>query len=219
MERIERAAHWIRGNAAVLALIVTVLTFIGGVFGGIGAAAWYFSTLATTEHVTATVNAAIEPLDEAVDSLNGTVDTTVNAAIEPLDEAVDSLNGTVDSLSGTVDDLRETVGDLGGTVRGLETSVGALNALSSTVETLSGMVNMLNGTVQNLGGSVDTLNTTFPRLVSCVIELHGPWIDDGGADVRPYRPGSYDSSLERLELPRTCGQARELTNPPAATGR
>ncbi len=62
MRKIEPAVRWIRENAALLALSVAVLTFIGGVFSGIGAAVWYLSTLATTEHVTATVAEALRPL-------------------------------------------------------------------------------------------------------------------------------------------------------------
>ena len=169
---------------------MAVLTFIGGVFGGIGAAVWYLSTLATTAHV----------------------DNTVSGAMDPLNRTVASLNGTVANLSGTVDNLKETVGGLEGTVGGLEAAVGALNALSSTVGTLSELVGTLNRTVEELGGSVDTLSNTFPRLASCVIELHGPW-DGGRVDARPYRRG------QRFELPDICRQARDFVNPRPASGR
>ena len=163
MQKIERAADWIRGNAGVLSLIVAVLMFIGGAFSGISATARYFSTLATTEHVT----------------------TTVNRAMAPLDDDVDSLERTVNSLSETVGDLRVTVARLEETVGGFETSVSELQ-----------------GTVRDLDDSVDTLNDTFPLLVSCVIELHGPWADGGEVQGRGDRP----------ELPGVCRQARQAVS-------
>jgi len=134
--KIELAVHWIRENATVLALSVAVLTFAGGTFGGIGAAVWYLSTLATTDHVNATVREALGPLHE--------------------------LKETVDSLDGTVSDLRETVAGLEGlrrTVDSLETSVWVLGG---AVEALSGMVGTLNDTVQGLDDSVDALDEQLP---------------------------------------------------------
>ena len=185
MERLERVVHWIRKNAGLLALIVAVPTFVGG----IAAAGGYFSKLATKNDVTVAVSEATEPLHEAAGSLQG-----------------------------TVANLRATVGRLEGTVGGIDTSV---RTLSSTVTTLSGMLNNLDSTVRRLNNSVNTLNATLPLLVSCVIELHGPWTDGGGVDARPYRSGGLDDPRrgERLELPRICDQARELVDPQAASGR
>lgn len=112
MSKIERAVQWIRENAALLALGVAVLTFIGGVFSGIGATVWYLSTLATAEHVNATVAEALGPLDalqETVERLDGTVgDLGVTVA------GLEGLRGTVERLDGTVNDLGVTVAGLEG---------------------------------------------------------------------------------------------------------
>ncbi len=137
MPKIQPAVHWIRENATVLALSVAVLTFVGGTLSGLGAAVWYLSTLATTDHVDATVGEALGPLHE-------------------LKEAVESLDGTVSELR------RETVAGLEGlraTVGSLETTV---RVLGGAVEALSGMIGTLNDTVQDLDGSVDARGEQLP---------------------------------------------------------
>ena len=218
---IRRALSWIRGNAGVISMTVVVLTFLGGIGGWIVLTTKYFSTLATTQHVTDTVNEAVKPLDETVDSLNETVDglsdlatkddvtDAVSEAVKPLDESVDSLNETVDGLS-------ETVARLEGTLRGWEISI---ETLSGTVQTLNGTVQTLNGTVQTLSGkvdglddSLDALNVTFPLFMSCVMELHGPWAG-GGVDTWGDRPAPSLDSFPN------CREARELVNSLVASGR
>ena len=136
MPKIQPAVHWIRENATVLALSVAVLTFVGGTLSGLGAAVWYLSTLATTDHVDATVREALGPLHE--------------------------LKETVERLDGTVGELRETVAGLEGlrgTVGSLETTV---RVLGGAVEALSGMIGTLNDTVQDLDGSVDARDEQLP---------------------------------------------------------
>ena len=197
---------------------VAVLTFIGGVFSGIGATVWYLSTLATAEHVNATVAEALRPLDalqETVERLDGTVgDLGVTVAgLEGLRGTVERLDGTVaglEGLPGTVERLDGTVNDLGVTVARLEGLRGtveslqiSVSVLGGAVETLSGRVRDLDGTVQELDGSVDRLNDQFPLLVSCVIELHGPWTAEG-VDGRPRRAGGRGDP--NPELPGVCAQ-------------
>ena len=131
---IERRVRWIRRNAAVLALGVAVLTFIGGAFSGVGAAVWYVSTLATTNDLGTAVREALGPLNETVRSLSGTVND--------LRETAAGLQG----LKGTVDRLGETVGTLREAVAGLE-------GLRGTVDRLSDAVSNLEGTVAGLDGS------------------------------------------------------------------
>ena len=219
---MEGAAHWIRGNAGVLALLVAVLTFIGG----IGAAARYFSTLATTDHVTAAVIEALEPFDVTVADLQGAVAglrglPTRDDVAAAVSEATEPLNETVDRLEESVADLQGAVARLDGTVGGIETSVGTL---SSTVETLSGMLNTVNTTVQGLDDSVDTLddsvdtlnNATLPRLVSCVVELHGRRADGGGAGTSERRTARPEDRSSPDELPDSC---MGLMNLQAASGR
>ena len=237
MPKIESAVQGIRENTALLALSVAVLTFIGGIFSGIGAAVWYLSTLATTEHVTATAAEALRPLDalqEAVDRLDGTVgDLGVTVAgLEGLRGTVDGLGVTVsdlgatvaglEGLRGTVDSLGVTVSDLGATVAGLEGLRGTVDSLQvsvsvlgGAVETLSGRVGALDGTVQELDSSVDRLNDQFPLLVSCVIELHGPWTVEG-VDGRPRRAGGRDGP--NPEVPGVCVQASDFVNRQPAPG-
>ena len=77
-----------------------------------------------------------------------------------------------------------------------------MSVLGGAVETLSGRVRDLDGTVQELDGSVDRLNDQFPLLVSCVIELHGPWTAEGGG--RPRRAGGRGDP--NAELPGVCAQ-------------
>lgn len=189
MPKIESAVQWIREKAALLALSVAVLTFIGGIFSGIGAAVWYLSTLATTEHVTATVAEALRPLDA-------------------LQETVDRLDGTVSDLGVTVAGLE----GLRGTVDSLQVSV---SVLGGAVETLSGRVGALDGTAQELDSSVDRLNDQFPLLVSCVIELHGPWTVEG-VDGRLRRAGGRDDP--NPEMPGVCVQASDSVNRQPAPG-
>ena len=201
MSKIEPAVQWIRENAALLALGVAVLTFIGGIFSGIGATVWYLSTLATAEHVNATVAEALGPLDalqETVERLDGTVGDLGVTVV-----GLEGLRGTVERLDGTVNDLGVTVAGLEGlrgTVESLQVSV---SVLGGAVETLSGRVRDLDGTVQELDVSVDRLHDQFPLLVSCVIELHGPWTAEG-VDGRPRRAGGRGEP--NPELPGVCAQ-------------
>lgn len=180
-------ADWFRRNAGVLAVVIGMLTFLGGIGSGIVWTTRYFSTLATTQHVTDAVSEAMEPLDATVDSLKGAVDglgdlattddvtAAVSAATEPLNEAVGNLEGTVDGLgdlatksdvtaavSEAVKPLDEAVGNLNGTVDRLSGTVarleGTLSGWEIAIETLNGTVQALNGTVQTLNSTVQTLN-------------------------------------------------------------
>ena len=212
MPKIEPVVHWIRENATVLALSVAVLTFIGGTFGGIGAAVWYLSTLATTDHVDATVSEARRPLVETVDGLREAVND-LPATVAGLE----GMRGTVDSLSGAVNDLRATVASLEGmrgTVDSLQSSV---SALGGTARVLSGIVGTLSDRVGDLDGSVDGLNVAFRLLASCAIELHGPWMT--GGDTRPYRPADRYAFGERVEMPIICAEVRDFVNTPAVPAR
>ena len=165
----------------------------------------------------------MDRLEESVAGLptRDDVAAAVSEATEPLGEEVAGLNGTVFRL-------QVTVARLDGTVGGIETSVGTL---SSTVETLSGMLNTVNTTVQGLDDSVDSLddsvdslddsvdtlnNATLPRLVSCVVELHGRRADGGGAGTSERRTARPDDRSSPDELPDSC---MGLMNLQAASGR
>ena len=225
-------------------MFVAVLTIIGGIGGGIINMDRYFSTLATTDHVTAAVSEALKPLDlattdhvtaavseavkplsETVDRLDETVDglATRDDVTAAVSEAVGPLSETVDRLGETVDDLRVTVGELGGTVRGFETAVGALNALSSMVQTQSEMLDTLNSTVQGLDdsvdaldGSVDALNSGLPLLVLCAMVLHGLEVELAGLDTR-FGLGRPDALVLRPDSDLICSLALEWANSQAAS--
>ena len=210
---MERVVSWTRENAAILALGVAVLTFVGGTFSGIAAGVWYLSTLATTDHVDTAVSEARRPLEETVDGLREAVN-----GLQATVEGLEGMKGTVDGLSGAVGDLRATVASLEGmrgTVDSLQASVGALGG---TVQVLSGMVGTLGDTVGELDGSVDGLNVTFRLLASCLIELHGPWTT-GGGDTRPYRRADRYGFGESVEMPAICARIRDFVNAPAVPAR
>ena len=140
---------------------------------------------------------------------------TTRADVVNIEGTVADLGKTVDTLSGTVTDLSETVTDLSGTVDTLSASTATLNTLNNTVQTLNATVEVMSGTVRTLDASMDAMNVTFPLLVSCVIDLHGPWMSNG-VDEQPYRYRDFGDS--RVLLPSSCNLARQRMNEQAASG-
>ena len=205
----------------------------------------YFSTLATTQHVTDAVSEAMEPLDATVDSLKGAVDglgdlattddvtAAVSAATEPLNEAVDSLEGTVDGLgdlatksdvtaavSEAVKPLDEAVGNLNGTVDRLSGTVarleGTLSGWEIAIETLNGTVQTLNGTVQTLNDKVDGLDGSLDTLNVTFPLFMSCVMELHGPWTAGGRGDRPAPSLDSVPI---CRQARELVNSLAASGR
>ena len=120
--------------------------------------------------------------------------------VDTISETVERLDETVKGLSGTVDSLSTTVNSLSTTVDSLSTSMAELRTLNDTVQDLQATVDVMGRVVGELDAS---MSVGFPLLLSCVIDLQGPWIS-GGVDERSYRqPGD---SLVRL--PTSCDMAR-----------
>lgn len=159
MQKVKRAADWIRKNAGVLALM---LMFIGG----ITATVRYFLTLATEEDVTAAVR-------DQTASLAGLPDT-----VTELQETVMNLDRTVVRLEAAA----ETMNVLSSTVTALAEMV---NTLSGSLERLEGSFEDLEGAFEGLEGTFEEMDTKYSDLASCVIELHGPWNE--GADAPSFR--------------------------------
>ena len=125
---------------------------------------------------------------------------TISETVERLDKTVEGLSGTVENLGGTVDSLSTTVNSLSTTVDSLSTSMTELRTLNDTVQDLRKTVDGMGRVVGELD---ESMSVGFPLLLSCVIDLQGPWIS-GGVDERSYRqPGD---SLVRL--PTSCDMAR-----------
>ena len=118
---------------------------------------------------------------------------TISETVEKLDETVEGLSGTVDSLSTTVDSLSTTVDSL-------STSMAELRTLNDTVRELQATVDVMGRVVSELD---ESMSVGFPLLLSCVIDLHGPWTS-GGIDERSHRqPGNRP-----VRLPASCDMAR-----------
>jgi uncharacterized protein YlxW (UPF0749 family) len=193
-----RAARWLRENAATLVLISTVAGGIWILRGSIVttddlrnlatqadlAPLARRADVATDREVVNTLRETVASLATSVERLDATVDRIAertNATVVALEDTVNQTTATVIVLQDTVDELR-----------------GSVERTNSTVLALAATVARTSETVDRLSETVGTLRATgdraIPLLVSCMIDLHF-WNPEAAGGEQP-------------ALPESCEQAR-----------